>query len=265
MVQKMTNKLQETVDKLFDGMLLCPKTTSHQKIISDALTFLKQFQLLELYTGKSPILDTISVLKSSSNKNTEDFASASFKEPANRVFITNLAFQYFPPKSYSLTPNAFVLADNILHEITHQFLFDFDNKFKVFRLHKTERVELFLKVPHRNCYWDIDKFFHALMVYSVVAVWRKIASKLFSLEETVLFHQGLIDCVDIVRSLIHVIEPYTHVFSVNGILLLNAIKANIQDDEISVGFVFRLREIYDQDLERYKENSFENFEKAGSK
>ena len=104
--------------------------------------------------------------------------SSSFPVLPLCVFISDKALHHIPPNSISQEPSYRFLAENLYHEAVHQavnmnlliheiFIEDYDSA-------KSPKVEIPWRYNQvkRNQYWELDRTFHATVVYSQVIQYR---------------------------------------------------------------------------------------------
>lgn len=148
------------------------------------------------------------------------------------IFISQKALFHIPPNSISSFENHMILSENIFHEALHQIvnlsiLFDtvlpenYDSKYskKITIPWRQQQKE------NRNKDWEIDRVFHATVVYANLISFRK--SLLNALDDTekdiyFFFNESMCEAEKSFEYLLSALKSNINLFGLKGKLVINA-------------------------------------------
>ncbi|KIQ78166.1 hypothetical protein RW25_28215 [Bacillus sp. L_1B0_8] len=154
-------------------------TEREKKLLVDALKHLKN----NFSEGYAIVKEFIKVfiwvkIKDEYKGKDSQITSSSFPIMPFAIFLSNKAEHHIPPNNISKNSSYLFLAENIYHEAIHQavnmnillndiFIDTYDSK-------TSPKIEIPWRSEHmkRNQFWEIDRTFHATVVYSQLIKYR---------------------------------------------------------------------------------------------
>jgi hypothetical protein len=169
------------------------------------------------------------VLVKSTKKSDSRFASSSYFEFPNCIFIQDLAFRYLPPNSLLPKSAVYAFLDNLLHEAVHQRIFNLDFFSAIC---KNYSEDLVVKIPWRQTYWSFYHAFHSYGVYVSLSEFRTqfIQRDILSKKESMIVTKSLRDVERIVKTLFTELRSHKHNLTFFGNKLLEQFK--LKQDQV---------------------------------
>ncbi|MFE6056413.1 hypothetical protein ACFQ6N_37190 [Kitasatospora sp. NPDC056446] len=155
----------------------------------------------------------------------------SSSDPALPYVITfsDKASRHIPPNTVSEPPSHLFLAENLLHEGTHQSISFHVLQHRVFADGYSSKTSPKIEIKwragqgeDRNHYWEIDRAFHATCVYNRLLRFRQIELRRGDLtpNERLSFRSAYDEGLPAVRYLMRELELLREHFSPHGVELL---------------------------------------------
>ncbi|MFJ2192479.1 hypothetical protein ACIOJE_31840 [Kitasatospora sp. NPDC087861] len=155
----------------------------------------------------------------------------SSSDPALPYIITfsDKASRHIPPNTVSEQPSPLFLAENILHEGTHQSISFHVLQHRVFADGYSSKTSPKIEIKwragqgeDRNQYWEIDRAFHATCVYNQLLCFRQTELRRDDLtpNERLSFQSAYDEGLPAVRYLMRELELLREHFSPHGVELL---------------------------------------------
>lgn len=150
-------------------------------LLDKSIEHLEKF-VPDLWSKLKPYLGNIGVLELPSSEKGVDSEITSITLPGFPYlsFISKMAYQHLPPAVIVQKPHLEILAENLLHESIHQFANHMIVDKGVFSSDYHSNHSPKVSIPwrknmasDRNRFWEIDRCFHAAMVYLGIYYYRK--------------------------------------------------------------------------------------------
>jgi hypothetical protein len=101
-------------------------------------------------------------------------SSTSFAEYPGVAFLARCSARFVPPACVADRDQAWMTADNLLHEAIHQYLFELAREEGTVGLFaRLRRVDSSVAMPWRDAPWSLEQAYHGHQVYLSLAHFRR--------------------------------------------------------------------------------------------
>lgn len=202
------------------------KTTPKiENIVTTALQHLQKNHFYAYELIKEFVHSIVYVkLKTDFTGQDSQITSSSFPIMPLSIFISDKAGFHIPPNNISKDISHRFVAENIYHEAIHQVINMNILLFDIFNENFDSKYSPKIEIPwrynqvKRNQYWELDRAYHATIVYSRVLRYRinELRDESLLAFEKNIFEGAVKSGVDAVTHLIKSLEQYKSYFSANG-------------------------------------------------